>query len=210
MTTAVFFDLDFTLLQYTDDFESIFDRAIPNAPEGAYERYVEELVEAFDRLAPDAHRAALDAVVTEFDVDCSLEMAVERYYEAELDATTVPAQTRSALERVAAHHPTGILTNGAPRMQRAKVERHELDSVVDAVVVSNDSAVGARKPAGEIFDAGEAALPAEAYVYVGDDYDEDIVGARRAGWEAIHVAADGPDDAVRVDTVEDAVAHLFD
>ncbi|WP_411966771.1 HAD family hydrolase [Haloferax sp. YSSS75] len=208
MTTAVYFDLDFTLLQYTDDFETIFGRAIPDAPDGAYERYVEELIDAFGRLSATPHRDGIDAVLSEFDVGIATDVAVQRYYQSELDATTVPAQTRSALERVATHHPTGILTNGAPKMQRAKVEGHELDSVVDAVVVSNDPDVAARKPAGEIFAAAEDALPADEYVYVGDDYDEDIVGARRAGWDALHVGDDGPEDARRVASVDDAVARI--
>lgn len=210
MTTAVYFDLDFTLLQYTDDFETIFDRAIPNAPDGAYDRYVAELVDAFDRLSATPHRDGIDAVVAEFDVGLSTDAAVQRYYQSELDATTVPAGTRSALERVATRHPTGVLTNGAPKMQRAKVQRHELGGVVEAVVVSNDPDVAARKPAGEIFAAAEDALPAEEYVYVGDDYEEDVVGARRAGWDALHVGDDAPDDARRVASVEDAVARIVE
>ncbi|WP_416841115.1 hypothetical protein [Haloferax sp. DFSO52] len=40
---------------------------------------------------------------------------------------------------------------------------------------------------------------------------EDIVGARRAGWEAFHVGDDGPDTAPeRVESVEDAVARILD
>ncbi|KAB1188170.1 MULTISPECIES: HAD family hydrolase [Haloferax] len=211
MTTAVFFDLDLTLLQYTEDFETIFETAVPNPPEGAYDRYLSVLFESFDQLSTNPYREGFDAVVSEFEVDTDPETLVERHHEAELAATTVADSARRGLSTVASRYPTGILTNGAPAMQRAKLERHDLESIVDAVVVSNDPEVASRKPAAGIFEAAEAALPADEYVYVGDTYDEDIVGARRAGWDALHVGDDGPEtDPARVESVEDAVAQLLD
>ncbi|KAB1195985.1 MULTISPECIES: HAD family hydrolase [Haloferax] len=210
MTTAVYFDLDLTLLQYTDDFETIFERSVPDAPDGAYERYVEVLFETFDDLSSTPYREAFSAIVSEFGVDSDPNTLATRHHERELEATTVPESTRRALETVAARRPTGILTNGALAMQQAKLSRHDIGDCVDAVVVSNDPDVAARKPSTEIFDVAEAALPADEYIYVGDTYDEDIVGARRAGWDAIHVGDDGPaGDAARVESVEDAVARIL-
>ncbi|AFK20512.1 HAD family hydrolase [Haloferax mediterranei ATCC 33500] len=211
MTTAVFFDLDLTLLQYTTDFESIFERAVPDAPDGAYERYVSVLLDSFDQLSTDPYYEGFGAVVSEFDVDADPETLTTRHAEAELAATTVPESAHEALVRTASDRPTGILTNGTLEMQRAKLERHDLEAVVDAVVVSNDPDVAARKPDTGIFHAAEASLPADDYVYVGDTYDEDIVGARQAGWDAIHVGTDGPDDdPARVDSVDEAVARILD
>ncbi|KTG27257.1 HAD family hydrolase [Haloferax profundi] len=211
MTRAVFFDLDLTLLQYTEEFETIFETAVPNAPRGAYDHYLSVFFEAFERLSTNPYRDGFEAVVSEFDVDAHPETLAARYHEAELAATAVPESARSAVVRAASRGPVGILTNGVPAMQRAKLERHGLDSEVDAVVVSNDPDVAARKPDAGIFEAAEAELPADEYVYVGDTHDEDIVGARRAGWDAIHVGDDGPaDDPARVDSVDDAVAQLFD
>ncbi|WP_396612315.1 HAD family hydrolase [Haloferax sp. S1W] len=211
MTTAVFFDLDLTLLQYTADFETIFERALPNAPDGAYERYVEGLLDAFDHLSTTPYHAGFEAVVDEFDVDADPDTLVSNYHDAELAATTVPAATHEAVTRVATERPTGILTNGTLEMQRAKLEQHGLDDIVDAVVVSNDPVVAARKPNTAIFTTAEDALPADDYVYVGDSYEEDIVGARNAGWEALHVGSDGPEDAPeRVESVEEATRRILD
>ncbi|SEL60974.1 HAD family hydrolase [Haloferax larsenii] len=211
MTTAVFFDLDLTVLQYTDDFETIFERALPNAPDGAYEQYVEGLLHAFDQLSTTPYRAGFEAVVGEFDVDAEPAELVSRYHEAELAATTVPDATHDAVTRVAAERPTGILTNGTLEMQQAKLEAHGLDEVADAIVVSNDPDVAARKPDSAIFRTAEESLPAANYVYVGDTYDEDIVGARNAGWEAFHVGTDGPEDAPeRVASVEEAAKQILD
>lgn len=210
MTRAVFFDLDMTLLQYTEEFETIFETAVPNAPQGAYERYLSAFFEAFERLSTNPYRDGFDALVSAFDVDADAETLAERYHEAELAATTVPESARAAVIRAASRGPTGVLTNGAPAMQRAKLDRHGLRPEVDAVVVSNDPDVAARKPDVGIFAAAERALPADEYVYVGDSYDEDVVGARRAGWDALHVSDEGPDDSVRVDSVADAVARLVD
>ncbi|ELZ94253.1 putative haloacid dehalogenase-like hydrolase [Haloferax mucosum ATCC BAA-1512] len=211
MTTAVYFDLDSTLLQYTTDFETIFERAVPDAPAGAYERYVSVLFDSFDRLSTDPYYEGFSAVVSEFGVDADPEALAARHTEAELAATTVPEQARDALARAASRGPSGILTNGTAEMQRAKIERHGLESDVDAVIVSNDPDIAVRKPDADIFEAAEAALPADGYVYVGDTYDEDIVGARQAGWRAFHVGTDGPDDdPMRVESVADAVARIFD
>ena len=211
MTTAVFFDLDLTLLQYTDDFETIFERALPNAPDGAYEHYVEGLLDAFDQLSTTPYRAGFEGVVERFDVDAEPAELVARYHEAELAATTVPDTAHEAVTRVAAARPTGILTNGTLELQHAKLEAHGLDEVADAVVVSNDPDVAARKPDTAIFATAEESLPAANYVYVGDTYDEDIVGARNAGWEAFHVGSDGPDDAPeRVESVEEAAEQILD
>ncbi|MCO8265330.1 HAD family hydrolase [Haloferax sp. AB510] len=218
MTTAVFFDLDLTLLRYTADFETIFDRAVPNAPKGAYDRYLSVFFDAFEDLAVDPYAVGFEVITDEFDIGDDPEALVARYAEAELAATTVPASAREALVRVADRRPTGILTNGAPAVQRAKLERHDLTDLVDAVVVSNDPAVASRKPDSGIFEAAETALPADDYVYVGDTYDEDVVGARNAGWEAYHVGDDGPggdptddapDDPAAVESVADAVVRIL-
>lgn len=92
------------------------------------------------------------------------------------------------------------------------------DFDVDFTVLSYD--VGAEKPDGKIFEAAEemlrillrredaAGLPAsdadasaEAWskVYVGDEYEKDVVGATRAGWKAVLVEREDAAGAGRGD-----------
>lgn len=70
--------------------------------------------------------------------------------------------------------------------------RAGLGRLVDAVVTSAE--VGARKPSPEIFHRALAVAgvgPSEA-LHVGDTVDEDVLGARSAGIEAVLVVRDGP------------------
>jgi len=78
----------------------------------------------------------------------------------------------------------GVISNSNGSVQRALEEAGlalQLDFVLDSTVV------GVAKPDPRIFALGlEAAKArAEECVYVGDSYFVDVVGARRAGWNAV-------------------------
>lgn len=82
----------------------------------------------------------------------------------------------------------GLLTNGLPEIQRAKVEALDLGERVDAVVYADELVPGG-KPALAVFvrilDA--LAVPADRSVMVGDHPENDVAGARRAGMRTIRV-----------------------
>jgi putative hydrolase of the HAD superfamily len=109
----------------------------------------------------------------------------------------------------------GILTNGLPDTQRAKVDALGLESQVDAVLYAEQHAPGG-KPSRAAFDAALAALgvaPAQS-VFVGDDLVRDVHGARAAGLSTIRIATTRPvagdvDDEGRADA-DVVVAHLED
>ena len=83
----------------------------------------------------------------------------------------------------------GILTNGLPATQRAKVEALGLETRVDAVLFAEEHAPGG-KPSRAAFDAALATLGVRAgqTVFIGDDLIRDIGGARHAGMRTIRVA----------------------
>ena len=98
----------------------------------------------------------------------------------------------------------GILTNGLPATQRAKVEALGLEPRVDAVLYAEEHAPGG-KPSRAAFDAALGALgvPACRAVFIGDDLERDVQGARAAGLATIRVAsalgarrAEGDADAI--------------
>jgi len=80
----------------------------------------------------------------------------------------------------------GVLSNGFRELQRAKLARFGLERWVRHVVLSEE--VGAMKPAREIFDAavraacGPEGANGRRKLYLGDHFETDAVGARRAGW----------------------------
>ena len=87
----------------------------------------------------------------------------------------------------------GILTNGLPATQRAKVEALGLEARVDAVLYAEEHAPGG-KPSRAAFDAALAAVgvPASRAVFIGDDLVRDIQGARAAGLFTVRVSTAGP------------------
>ncbi|MFU8868869.1 HAD family hydrolase [Natronococcus sp.] len=213
MTTAVYFDLDGTLCTYDVPFDEQFATAVSpygEPTDAAYEAYLERLFDALERCEPEPYRGAFEAVLETVDLDATAGTLAREYRETELEASVVSADALRVVERVAETTMTGVLTNGAGPQQRAKLERHGLADLVDEVLVSND--VGAGKPEPEIFDLAKERLPADEHVYVGDSYDEDIAGARSAGFRTIYVNENGGDAnaADAADAVVSSVDELLD
>lgn len=113
------------------------------------------------------------------------------YLEAYARAWTLVEGAEEILEFAAREGVCGVLSNGIAAIQRRKVERFRLDRFVSHVVLSED--VGAMKPARAIFDAAHrsAGSPSGRKVYVGDQFETDVVGAKAAGWFPILFDPDG-------------------
>jgi putative hydrolase of the HAD superfamily len=79
----------------------------------------------------------------------------------------------------------GIVTNGAPALQREKLAASGLAKYFDAVVISGE--VGAGKPDPRIFSHALSLLGARAAetALVGDSLERDVAGARGAGLYAV-------------------------
>ncbi|MFC4544664.1 HAD family hydrolase [Halosolutus amylolyticus] len=212
MTTAVYFDLDGTLCSYAVPFEEQFESTVApygEPSEAAYDAYVDRLLDALDSCESEPYRRAFEAVTDRIPLDVTPETLAREYCEVEREASVVSADTRRVLDRVAKTAPIGILTNGDDRQQRSKLEHHGLAEAVDEVIVSNG--VDVRKPDRRIFDLAKARLPADDYVYVGDSYEEDVLGARQAGFRTVYVTAnDEPADVEAADAVVSSVGDLLE
>jgi putative hydrolase of the HAD superfamily len=104
----------------------------------------------------------------------------------------IPAGIESLLAVLDARYRLGVLTNGVREWQLAKLDGHGLADTFDAVVASYEA--GAHKPDRAAYDLARERLPADAYVMIGDDLETDVIGAREAGFGAIHLDrhADAP------------------
>ncbi len=104
-----------------------------------------------------------------------------------MGALTRYPDTLAVLEHWSARLPLALVTNGASRLQRAKLAATDLERFFDVVVVSEE--VGAGKPDPAPFHAALRALDAapDEVVMVGNDVDRDVAGARAAGIRPIHV-----------------------
>lgn len=81
----------------------------------------------------------------------------------------------------------GMLTNGAPDLQREKIKRAGLERYFDAIVISGEVGVG--KPDPEVFSHLLERLDArpQETTMVGDSLPCDIIGAHRSGIRAVWV-----------------------
>ncbi|MFC7115927.1 HAD family hydrolase [Natronoarchaeum sp. GCM10025703] len=208
MTTAVYFDLDGTLLEYSSPFAELFTRTVPtDASEDMIETYSRNVLAGISQSDERPYEQAFDAVRVEYDLDVDPAALAKKYIETEADATRLSPSVRGLVEAIATQHPTGILTNGDGRMQRRKIETHGLAELVDTVIVSGE--VGTRKPDNGIFEIARERLPADTFVYIGDTFEEDIVPAREAGFETVYIGDDDrPDAPVAASDMEELAALL--
>lgn len=99
--------------------------------------------------------------------------------------------SRAVLEGLRARYRLGVITNGAPDLQRLKLAGTGLAALFDPLVVSGDLGIG--KPDEAIFAhalAQARARPEEA-IMVGDSWHRDVLGATGAGLRAVWVNPSG-------------------
>ncbi|MCA0970439.1 HAD family hydrolase [Halobacillus litoralis] len=83
----------------------------------------------------------------------------------------------------------GVITNGPGEHQANKVEQLQIKNWVDENHIFISGKLGIAKPSTEIFRIVEREMgiaPENAY-YIGDSYGHDIVGAKKAGWNAVWI-----------------------
>jgi len=195
--TAIFFDVDGTLVQWSGEYDAILERAVERVvgrvEDDWLDYYNERFFHHFGAFADDPYRRAFADGCERFDVDADPGELADALVECEFEAVDPVPGVADAVPKLAERHTLGILTNGVPEVQFGKVERHGLLEHFDVRVASHDPAIEATKPDVAIYEAArERVIEAvdgevEPPVMVGDDYEPDIEGAREHGFRAIHV-----------------------
>lgn len=108
---------------------------------------------------------------------------------------------REGLDRMRRLVPVGLVTNGDPPGQRAKLAALGLDDAFDAVVVSDELGRRFRKPHPAPFSEALRLLHADPCrsFFIGDHPERDIAGAQHVGMRAIRVRTG--EHAARADVV---------
>ncbi len=131
--------------------------------------------EGFRRLVADrsaGHAHAAEAIA-------------DRYIAISVDRARLYPDALPALERLAGRLRLAVISNGLARDQHRKLDALGIATRVDAVVVSEE--VDLRKPDPAIFALALEAVGGrpETALYVGDNPEHDVVGARGAGMAAV-------------------------
>ncbi|WP_051556619.1 HAD family hydrolase [Alkalihalobacterium bogoriense] len=84
----------------------------------------------------------------------------------------------------------GIITNGPADTQYEKIKRLGISQYITSEHIFISEQLTVAKPNPAIFNYALTQLqhqPQEGKLYVGDSWEQDIIGARHAGWEAIYM-----------------------
>ena len=225
---AIVFDVDDTLYDLAEPYRAAYAEVFA----GTYDLPVDALFtksrwysdRALDlltagKISEEDHKVLrVQWTFADWGVDVSRADALRfqaAYAAAQEHITPYPEAVEALDACAAAGVPVGIISNGDAPHQRRKLHLLGLDKRVDErlVVVSGDYNV--HKPALVLFEAMEGLLGASGagIWYVGDTYETDIVGAKRAGWSAIWVDVRGravPDVPERPDKVVHSPAQMRD
>jgi len=220
----VCFDLDGTLFDHRGAARAGATRFLEGlgsaATESALGAWTSAEAEQFERWRSgqisfqEQRRARLRAVLPPLGVELPPDdAALDRLFEGYLRSYRAswqlfPGSASLLRELRAGGYRLGLLTNGTEEQQLDKLHRTGLDSAFDAVCVSER--IGFQKPDARAFltVASELDVDASDCLFVGDDADHDIAGARSVGMRAVlvdHSAAEASDlrtvvlDALRDD-----------
>lgn len=200
---TVLFDVDDTLCEYRRGASELLRASFEDVgvdpffgAEAYYDRY-ERFVDDSDDMRDLRARCFAD-IARERGRDPSLGEALADAYARERDHGNVrplPGAV-AAVERVARDHRVGVVTNGAPEMQRQKLAAIGLDDAFETVVHAGYDAPA--KPSPEPFRAALADLGADAdrTVHVGNSLRSDVTGAQAAGVAAAWLGDDADPEPV--------------
>lgn len=202
--TAIYFDLDGTLIEYDSSFTEIYDATlrelgvIPHSESEYGEVFFDVLGTVDDPFATAIARTSVDVNPTAFS---------ETLVAKEIENVSARTGAHTLLESLSGTCSLGVLTNGVSRVQRGKLHATELTDYFDSIVVSGE--VGVRKPEADIYRIAERRLPAHEYVFVANDLDRDVRPAIECGWYGILFGDETSDDVPSVQQF-DEIPHVLD
>lgn len=211
---CVLFDVDDTLCTYrrsTGEVLGMAFDAVGVSPFFDVEAYLSRYGEfaAETDTIEALRRECFATIASERDRDPALGRAVAEAFAAERDHANVRPLPglRDALAALEDHR-LGVVTNGSPEMQAAKLEALDLVEVFDVIVHAGYDAPA--KPAPDPFHLALEGLSGtpERAVHVGDSLPADVAGAQAAGLRAAWIRRDDHPPDPEPDFTIDSLADL--
>jgi len=205
---AVLFDLDDTLCTYRRGGAELlavaFDR-VGVDPFFTVEEYHDRYPEFVDETEGirDLRRACFASLAGDAGRDPEVGRAVARAFAEERDHSNVRPLpgAEEAVERLAEDHRVGMVTNGSPEMQRAKLSALPFAEAFETVVYAGYDVPAKPDPDPFHHALADLSVAPDRAVHVGNSLTSDVAGAHAAGVESAWLAADRPAD--RLDPTPD-------
>jgi putative hydrolase of the HAD superfamily len=130
------------------------------------------------------------------------EELAERFARERRKLQRLMPDARETLARLKPAFKLGLLTNGAPDLQREKLAASGLAPFFDAIAISGELGIG--KPDAEIFHhlLGRLGVQAREAVMVGNSLERDIAGARNAGVLPVWIRVPGSEEHADAEPAE--------
>ncbi|HEM2779744.1 TPA: HAD family hydrolase [Streptococcus suis] len=196
---ALIFDVDDTLYDQIQPFERALERHIEVAREQieplylSFRRYADEVFEAtaIGKMSlKDSHIYRMKHALADFGYQVSEATALAiqidyDYFQGQIELSPVFPEIFSWCQ--AQGIVMGIITNGPYRHQLRKIRTMGLVNWFELEHVLISGQVGITKPNPAIFQLMEERLgmSGEDICYLGDSFENDVVGAKAANWKAI-------------------------
>jgi putative hydrolase of the HAD superfamily len=199
---TVLFDLDDTLCEYrrsSDDLIELAYEAVGVEPffgQAEYETRYREFADESENVR-DLRERCFAAIAADRGRDPALGRDIARAFAGERDHANVRPLpgAQEAVETLAERHRIGVVTNGAPGMQRQKLAALPFADAFETVVHAGYDAPA--KPAADPFHAALGDLDSHPHraVHVGNSLSSDVAGAHNAGLRSVWLRQpDGPGD----------------
>ncbi|MGT2950608.1 haloacid dehalogenase [Streptococcus cuniculi] len=215
---ALIFDLDDTLYNQEQPFKRAVQAHLPVQDEQmealyiAFRLYADEVFEAAtagDMPLEASHIYRMKRALADFGYEVSddLALTIQKAYQENQGQLILSPEFPAIFDYCHQHKiHLGIITNGPHLHQLRKLQSLEMTNWIaeDMTIISGQ--VGVTKPSKAIFDmmAERLQLLPEDICYVGDSFENDVVGAKGAGWKAIwlnHRRRKAPQSPYQADAV---------
>ena len=197
---AVIFDIDDTLYDQLEPFRTAYEEVFG----GRFEIDMQGLFAARSRRSNEVFEAAMAGEISmdemfiyrgqkafaDMGVEITPQEALDfqHAYERSQERITLSDTMKEVLEVCKnAGFLLGILTNGPAQHQRKKVQILGTDRWISPQHVIISAECGVSKPDAAIFRCAQEKLGVSAgdCIFIGDSFENDIIGAKRAGWQAV-------------------------
>ena len=188
---AIVFDLDNTLIDrqraFTEMLKDRIELTLPEDKKHLKEQAIRDIL-MWDDNGTVSRSVSFKKYCDKYEVTCMTSEELSTYW------TTISGSIVYLFDDVIdvitylkEKYRLAILTNGSPISQRRKLESTGILNMFELSVVSGE--VGIDKPDPRIFDVmcERMNVKPEDCLYVGDNYANDVLGARNAGWNAIYL-----------------------